>query len=229
MHMFSHISGSLFSESISNSDMASRMRVLVLIYLSVSVAHSQGMDPEDEQLIDDYITELMDCRGMPGVILTIARANEVLMTKGYGVANLDTGEPVTVDTVFPVASVSKQFTSILLAKILGEMEGYAYCVFISVSRHSATEANFDGKRLFLLANMWLDVSAYHYKLFFPSVNWNTPVRDIIGEDFYFEDGYRSNNTNFRDLLAHRTGVPRYDHVWTLEGATVDEIVMELVI
>ena len=96
--------------------------LLVLLIMSVDLAHSQGLDPEDEQLIDDYITDLMECRGMPGATLAIARADEVLMTKGYGLANLDTGEPVTADTVFPIASVSKSFTATLLAKMLPQTE-----------------------------------------------------------------------------------------------------------
>ena len=38
-----------------------------------------------------------------------------------------------------------------------------------------------------------------------SVTWETPVRDVLGDWFYFRDAYRSQHANLRDLLAHRVG------------------------
>ncbi len=40
--------------------------------------------------------------------------------------------------------------------------------------------------------------------------WDTPVREILGNDFYFFDGLRTNQTTLRDLASHATGIYRND-------------------
>lgn len=52
----------------------------------------------------------------PGVAVAVAQDGKVLFQKGYGMANLEYSVPVTPQTVFHIASVSKQFAtfSILL-------------------------------------------------------------------------------------------------------------------
>ena len=48
--------------------------------------------------------------------------------------------------------------------------------------------------------------------------WDTPVREILGDEFYFFDGLRTNQTTLRDLASHATGLNRnpffmfYDNV-----------------
>ena len=54
--------------------------------------------------------------------------------------------------------------------------------------------------------------------------WSTPIREILGEDFYFQSGYMSNNTMLRDLVAHKTGIPRHDSVWKYNIWTREEII-----
>ncbi|MHC2992846.1 beta-lactamase [Pontibacter sp. HJ8] len=48
----------------------------------------------------------------PGAAILIAAAGEVLYAKGFGVADLSTGQPITPATNFRMASVSKQFTAL---------------------------------------------------------------------------------------------------------------------
>ena len=45
-------------------------------------------------------------------------------TQGYGYANLETGEPFSVDSIFGVASLSKSFTTTLAGKLLAERDEY---------------------------------------------------------------------------------------------------------
>nr|WP_255536313.1 serine hydrolase domain-containing protein [Pacificimonas pallii] len=47
----------------------------------------------------------------PGCAIGVMKAGEVLHKRGYGLANLEHGVPITGDTVFRIASVSKQFTA----------------------------------------------------------------------------------------------------------------------
>ncbi|MGJ3263055.1 MAG: serine hydrolase domain-containing protein [Salinarimonas sp.] len=51
----------------------------------------------------------------PGVAVLVARDGAILHAAGYGVADLDDGTPVTIDTLFELASVSKQMTALAAA------------------------------------------------------------------------------------------------------------------
>jgi CubicO group peptidase (beta-lactamase class C family) len=59
----------------------------------------------------------------PGVALAIVKNGEVLHCKGYGLAHLEWNQPVGPDTVFYVASLTKQFTAsaILLLEQQGKL------------------------------------------------------------------------------------------------------------
>jgi CubicO group peptidase (beta-lactamase class C family) len=57
----------------------------------------------------------------PGASVAVIRNGEIVFQKGYGSANLEYGIAVTADTVFHVASVSKQFTA--MALVLLEQDG----------------------------------------------------------------------------------------------------------
>src|SRR5262245_36594153 len=61
--------------------------------------------------VDDYVTGEMAKRRIPGLTLAVVRSGAVVKMQGYGFANLDHEVPVTPDTVFELASVTKQFTA----------------------------------------------------------------------------------------------------------------------
>lgn len=47
----------------------------------------------------------------PGCALAVLEGDELRYARGYGVANLETGSPVTAGTVFDIGSLAKQFTA----------------------------------------------------------------------------------------------------------------------
>ncbi len=66
----------------------------------------------------DQLFAVWDRSGSPGVSIGIMQDGQITFAKGYGEAQLEYGIPITSETVFHVASVSKQFTAfgaILLA------------------------------------------------------------------------------------------------------------------
>jgi CubicO group peptidase (beta-lactamase class C family) len=69
--------------------------------------------------LDGYLRRL-EAFGFSGSVL-VARRGEVLVDAGYGFAVAETGEPYTPDTLFDVASVSKQFTAAAVLEL--EKEG----------------------------------------------------------------------------------------------------------
>ena len=61
--------------------------------------------------IEVAVREAMDRTSTPGVAVGVVHDGEVLMSKGFGVANIETGSTVTTETMFQSGSVGKQFTA----------------------------------------------------------------------------------------------------------------------
>lgn len=66
--------------------------------------------------IDDYLAREMALRKIPGVGLAVARDGEVVRVSSYGLANVETGTPVTSESIFAIASLDKQVTAAALVK-----------------------------------------------------------------------------------------------------------------
>jgi CubicO group peptidase (beta-lactamase class C family) len=62
----------------------------------------------------DKIGAILDAEiapGEPGAAVAVLRDGGFLHCKGYGLANVEWGNPITPDTVFHIASLTKQFTA----------------------------------------------------------------------------------------------------------------------
>ena len=57
---------------------------------------------------------------VPGAAVAVVRGDKVLVLKGYGRRSLGANDPVTPDTLFPLASCSKAFTTALLAMLVDD-------------------------------------------------------------------------------------------------------------
>lgn len=68
----------------------------------------------------DAIFSKWDTTHSPGCSVAIARDGEILYSKGFGVASLEYGVPITPSTVFHVASVSKQFAAFAILLLQDE-------------------------------------------------------------------------------------------------------------
>ena len=66
--------------------------------------------------IDDYLAREMALRKIPGLGLAVARDGAVARLSSYGLANVETGSPVTADSIFAIASLDKQITATALVK-----------------------------------------------------------------------------------------------------------------
>lgn len=56
----------------------------------------------------------------PGIAVSVIKDNKVIYQKGFGMANLEYGIPITTKTKFHVASLSKQFTAFMILKLEDE-------------------------------------------------------------------------------------------------------------
>src|SRR5262249_27573481 len=103
--------------------MMKRVLYALLLALLVSAAPSSGKSsgqissqtrsdkPTDlEAKVDAYVKPFLEIKGFSGTIL-IASKGQVLLRKGYGMANYDLDVPNTPRTKFHLASISKSFTA----------------------------------------------------------------------------------------------------------------------
>ena len=83
--------------------------VLIAVWLGATA--TVAADPTD-----DFVRAQMKRQRIPGLALAVVKDGVVIKAEGYGVADRKTAAPVTPDTVFKIASVSKQFmaTGIML-------------------------------------------------------------------------------------------------------------------
>jgi CubicO group peptidase (beta-lactamase class C family) len=69
--------------------------------------------------LDDYLQRLTDW-GYSGTVL-VAKDGQIILQKGYGMADRENKVPMTPDTVMSVGSITKQFTAAAILKL--EMQG----------------------------------------------------------------------------------------------------------
>jgi len=86
--------------------------VLIAVCSPIALADEQASEVAK-------LFERWDRDDSPGVAVGISRNGKVIMTRGFGMANLEHDIPISGDTVFRMASVSKQFTAACVA-ILAE-------------------------------------------------------------------------------------------------------------
>jgi CubicO group peptidase (beta-lactamase class C family) len=134
---------------------------LLLIGLQVQAADAsralQGMDGE--------VRAAMKALNVPGVAVGVVQDGRVILAKGYGVLDVKGTQAVDADTLFAVGSVSKSFTTAVMATLVDE-----------------------GK-----------------------LDWDRPVREYLPW-FRMYDPVASELLTPRDMVSHRSGLPRYDFI-----------------
>ena len=60
-----------------------------------------------EAFLDGVMTTQLEQHRIPGAVIAVVHNDEILFAKGYGYANLEREEKVTVNTLFRVGSISK--------------------------------------------------------------------------------------------------------------------------
>jgi CubicO group peptidase (beta-lactamase class C family) len=97
------------------------LAALWLVPLPSSFAATAARAPGSAEKQIDQIFKAWDASNTPGASVAVIQHGKLLFAKGYGSANLEYGIPIKPDTIFHVASVSKQFTA--MAVVLLESDG----------------------------------------------------------------------------------------------------------
>ncbi|XP_066283369.1 uncharacterized protein [Branchiostoma lanceolatum] len=104
--------------------------VLVVCFMMVGQALTMTSPDLQQRLqdLDTFIQNLMTCESRPvvGLTVSVVKDGQTIFAKGYGQRDLQTGQAVDNRTLFCVGSISKSFTTALLASILGEREDVSW-------------------------------------------------------------------------------------------------------
>lgn len=118
------------------------------------------------QGFDDVVRTVMQDWKVKGLAIAIIKDNETIYEQGFGLRDEVENLPVTAQTLFPIASCTKAFTTAAMSLLVDQ-----------------------GK-----------------------LDWDTPVRAYI-PSFKLYDQFATEHITPRDLVSHRTGLPRHDLVW----------------
>ncbi|MFC7379795.1 serine hydrolase domain-containing protein [Brevundimonas sp. GCM10030266] len=90
--------------------------VLSLALLWAPALRAQTADAAHAADIDAFVRKAMArVEAVPGLAVAVVTGDEVVMTLGYGVADVRTGAPVDAETGFYIASATKSFTALAVA------------------------------------------------------------------------------------------------------------------
>jgi len=88
--------------------------------LEVKSISGKALTPSEK--VDQYLAR-WDSTTSPGLAIAVVKDGKIIHSNGFGLANLEYSIPITSNTVFDAASISKQFTafSILLLESEGQL------------------------------------------------------------------------------------------------------------
>lgn len=96
------------------------MRFLIVFVVALTLLMSAGepVKPGEKTIsrIDSFVSSTLDsCKSVPGMVLAVVDQNGVLFENAYGVRDVKTMAPVTLQTPFYIASSTKSFTALATA------------------------------------------------------------------------------------------------------------------
>lgn len=100
--------------------MSLSLRGLVLTVVAFSASASAELPNADE--IDAYLREAVEVTGIPGIVALVVDRDEILYSGAFGLRNVERGEPMRMDTIFRIASMTKPVAATAIMMLVEEGE-----------------------------------------------------------------------------------------------------------
>ena len=97
--------------------------VLAIILFVYAKPTAPTSEPELQQRLDLLVEQLEQQRQtlhVPGMAIAVVKDDEVVLTHGFGIADVEEKTPVTPETIFAIGSSTKSFTSTLVGMLVDE-------------------------------------------------------------------------------------------------------------
>ena len=89
----------------------------ILLNVSITILLLAGCNMNNDKEIDKIFADY-NRNDLPGAAVMVAQDGDIIFEKGYGLANVEKKIPVTVETNFRLASVTKQFTAMSILMLI---------------------------------------------------------------------------------------------------------------
>jgi len=96
--------------------MSSRRFCYLRLFCAIGLTCSSARADRVADFVNGYLTK----KQIPGCAILVRKDGEVVLSAGYGIANLEHGVKVTPKTVFQSGSVGKQFTATAIMMLVEE-------------------------------------------------------------------------------------------------------------
>jgi CubicO group peptidase (beta-lactamase class C family) len=83
----------------------------------VSCTQKTEKQSDFSQKVDSLFSEIYSDNNETGAAILIMKGDSVIFEKCYGIADMQTKTPITPETDFCIASVSKQFSAVALLQL----------------------------------------------------------------------------------------------------------------
>ncbi|MBA2329669.1 MAG: serine hydrolase [Flavisolibacter sp.] len=145
-------------------------KIFFLLLFAIIQMAAYGQTTNDKRIValEPQLNKLLKDWKAAGFAVAVVDKNKVIYAKGFGFRDLEKKLPVTTNTLFPIGSCTKAFTSSLIGVL-------------------------DKEKL-----VEFDKPFYSY---LPAINFYKPEM--------------TQNITLRDMMSHRTGLPRHDFSWYL--------------
>lgn len=96
---------------LASSASTNRRGFLIGSLASLAIAPTARGGERREDALDRFMKAQMKNGGIPGLAVGLARSGQVLFARGYGYADIANRRPVTVESMFHIASITKTVTA----------------------------------------------------------------------------------------------------------------------
>lgn len=95
-------------------------RLVLLLLISLIAFTGQSQTAEKIKMLDAYFEKALKDWKVPGMAIAIVTNDSILLSKGYGLKDVNKQDPVDANTLFAVASNSKSFTAASVALLVDQ-------------------------------------------------------------------------------------------------------------
>ncbi|XP_041359174.1 uncharacterized protein LOC121375670 [Gigantopelta aegis] len=99
---------------------------IVYLFFTIFQDQCQGATDSDLKMFQDIVEEVLKCRNVPAVSLTLVKDNKVLMAKSLGYSDPENKIKANARTKFCIGSLTKAFTATVLSKLVNERENFTF-------------------------------------------------------------------------------------------------------
>jgi CubicO group peptidase (beta-lactamase class C family) len=115
-----HMVASLFFSPLPGAAAVFRIVCLVSLPLSLLASALPAAGQEPANHLNEIMNDALRSWHVPGAALAIVKEGKLIYSKGFGIRELGKNDPVTDNTIFPVASCTKSFTTLAMGMLVDD-------------------------------------------------------------------------------------------------------------